>query len=160
MPDENQSSQGPVELDRLKELILLMEAHDLTEVDVQSGEQRWKLKRGQQIESIAVPQPTYAPPPAAPAGDSAAESTAKAPDDTIEITSPTVGTFYSSPSPDDPPFVKIGSKVAPDTIVCIVEAMKVFNQIQAEVSGTITETLVSNGDPVEFGQALYRVRPG
>ena len=86
--------------------------------------------------------------------------TAVVDDGTIEITSPTVGTFYSSPTPDDPPFVKIGSKVSSDTIVCIVEAMKVFNQIPAEVSGTITEVLVKNGDPVEFGQPLFRVRPG
>ena len=71
-----------------------------------------------------------------------------------------MGTFYAAPSPDDPPFVTVGTKVNPDTIVCIVEAMKVFNQIPAEVSGTIEELLVSNGDPVEFGQPLYRVRPG
>jgi acetyl-CoA carboxylase biotin carboxyl carrier protein len=81
-------------------------------------------------------------------------------DGSLTINSPTVGTFYSSPTPDDPPFVNIGSAVTPETVVCIVEAMKVFNQIPAEVSGTIIEVLVKNGDSVEFGQPLYRVRPG
>lgn len=159
MADENQSSRGPVDLDRLTELIELMEAHGLTEVDVQNGEQRWKLRRGPQDVMQMVPSGSYAaaPPPAPVAGVGEAEVVD---DGTIEITSPTVGTFYASPTPDDPPFVKIGSKVSSDTIVCIVEAMKVFNQIPAEVSGTITEVLVKNGDPVEFGQPLFRARPG
>jgi acetyl-CoA carboxylase biotin carboxyl carrier protein len=71
-----------------------------------------------------------------------------------------VGTYYASPTPDDPPFVNVGSPIQPETIVCIVEAMKVFNQIPAEVSGTIVEVLAANGDSVEFGQPLFRVRPG
>ncbi|QDT49425.1 acetyl-CoA carboxylase biotin carboxyl carrier protein [Symmachiella dynata] len=160
MTDENQSTQGPVDLARLTELIELMEAHGLTEVDVQNGEQRWKLRRGPQDVMQMVPNAAAyaAAPPPAPAG--APAEAAAVDDGTIEITSPTVGTFFTSPTPDDPPFVKIGSKVSGDTIVCIVEAMKVFNQIPAEVSGTITEVLVKNGDPVEFGQPLFRVRPG
>ncbi len=81
-------------------------------------------------------------------------------DGTVTINSPTVGTFYSSPTPDDPPFVSVGSTVLPETVVCIVEAMKVFNQIPAEVSGTVVEILVKNGDSVEFGQPLFRVRSG
>jgi len=158
MADENQSTQGPVDLARLTELIELMEAHGLTEVDVQNGEQRWKLRRGPQDVMQMVPNAAYAAPPPAPVG--APAEAAAVDDGTIEITSPTVGTFFSAPTPDDPAFVKIGSKVSSDTVVCIVEAMKVFNQIPAEVSGTITEVLVKNGDPVEFGQPLYRVRPG
>ncbi len=162
MADENQSSQGPVDLDHLTQLIELMEAHGLTEVDVQNGEQRWKLRRGFQDVMQMVPGPNYAAaPPPAPTATGGETAAGEAVDDgTIEIKSPTVGTFYSAPTPDDPPFVKIGSKVASDTIVCIVEAMKVFNQIPAEVSGTITEVLMKNGDPVEFGQPLFRVRPG
>ena len=77
----------------------------------------------------------------------------------ITIDSPTVGTFYASPTPEDPVFVQVGTSVTPDKIVCIVEAMKVFNQIPAEVSGKIVEVLVKNGDPVEFGQPLFRVDP-
>jgi acetyl-CoA carboxylase biotin carboxyl carrier protein len=69
-----------------------------------------------------------------------------------------VGTFYTSPSPESPPFVKVGQKVTPDTVVCIIEAMKVMNEIKAEVSGTITEVAAENGQPVQFGQALYRYK--
>lgn len=76
------------------------------------------------------------------------------------IKSPTVGTFYTSPTPDDPPFVSVGSKVTADTVVCIVEAMKVMNQIPAEVNGTITEVLVKDGEAIEFGQPLFRVAQG
>ena len=95
--------------------------------------------------------------PAAPAAEAAEAPAADA--GTIEIVSPTVGTFYSSPQPGDPPFVKVGDTVRADTVVCIVEAMKVFNQIPAEVSGTISKVLVNDGDPVEFGQALFLVKP-
>ena len=77
----------------------------------------------------------------------------------IDIKSPTVGTFYASPSPGEPAFVTVGSVVTPETIVCLLEAMKVFNQIPSEVSGTITAILVKSGDAIEFGQALFRVRP-
>ena len=98
--------------------------------------------------------------PAAPAAPAAPAEPATPPDDgTIEITSPTVGTFYSSPSPDEPVFVDVGSKVKPETIVCIVEAMKVFNQIPADVSGEIVKVLVNNGEPVEYGQPLFKVKP-
>ncbi|MBJ7259481.1 MAG: biotin/lipoyl-binding protein, partial [Chthoniobacterales bacterium] len=75
-----------------------------------------------------------------------------------EIPSPMVGTFYGSPSPESPAFVKVGQKVTPDSVVCIIEAMKVMNEIKAEVSGTITEVAAENGQPVQFGQALYRYR--
>ena len=78
----------------------------------------------------------------------------------VAIKSPTVGTFYEAPSPGDPPFVTVGSKVGQDTVVCIIEAMKVFNQITADVNGIVTELLVKNGDAVEFGQPLFRVRLG
>ncbi len=143
------------DLGKLKELVELMELHDLTEVSLRHGDEQWRLRRGGRDVVQMVPAPAAAM--AAPA----AESTAKAlPPGTIEITSPTVGTFYAAPTPDDPAFVNIGTKVQSDTIVCIVEAMKVFNQIPAEVSGTIVEILVKNGDPVEFGQALFRVRAG
>jgi acetyl-CoA carboxylase biotin carboxyl carrier protein len=74
-----------------------------------------------------------------------------------EITSPMVGTFYSAPSPDSPSFVSVGQAVTPDTVICIIEAMKVMNEIKAEVSGVVTEVLAENGKPVQFGQALFRV---
>ncbi|MEX0704614.1 MAG: acetyl-CoA carboxylase biotin carboxyl carrier protein [Planctomycetales bacterium] len=157
--------EGPFDLDKVRALVELMAEHDLREISLRRGDERWKLRRGPQ----EVVQMVAASPAAAPAGISSATSPAAAssapapaaePPPGVLIKSPTVGTFYSTPSPDDPPFVKIGSRVTPDTVVCIVEAMKVFNQIPAEVSGTIAEILVNNGDPVEFGQPLFRVTPG
>jgi acetyl-CoA carboxylase biotin carboxyl carrier protein len=99
-----------------------------------------------------------AAPEPAPAATQAPQASAKASTD-LEITSPMIGSFYASPSPDSPPYVEIGTKVGPETVVCIVEAMKVMNEIKAEVSGVITEILVDNAKPVEFGQAMFRVRP-
>ena len=153
----------PFDLGKLKELVELMELHDLTEVSLRRGDEQWRLRRGGRdfVQMVSAPAASMAPAQSQESVAAAAESTAKAlPPGTVEITSPTVGTFYAAPTPDDPTFVSIGSKIQPDTIVCIVEAMKVFNQIPAEVDGTIVEILVKNGDPVEFGQALFRVRVG
>lgn len=162
---EGKSAGVPLDLERLRELITLMEKHDLSEVDLQNGEQRCRLRRGPQNVSVMAAPQGYMPQPqphaAAPAPAPAAASTPAAPvnDGSIVIKSPTVGTFYASPSPDDPPFLKIGAMVKPDTVVCLIEAMKVYNQITADVSGTVTEILVNNADTVEFGQPLFRVKP-
>ncbi|MCG3179067.1 MAG: hypothetical protein BIFFINMI_01398 [Phycisphaerae bacterium] len=99
--------------------------------------------------------------PAAPAaGAAAAQAAAAAQDDLVAITSPMVGTFYAAPSPDDPPFIKTGDNVDEETVVCIVEAMKVMNEIKAEVRGTIAKILVNNGEAVEYGQPVFMVKPG
>lgn len=144
------------DLDKLKELIALMDQHGLTEISLSRGDEQWKLKRGSQEVMQLVPG-TGPAPVTSPVSDDTPE---QAPESTLPtINSPTVGTFYCSPSPDDPSFIKIGDTVSHDTIVCIVEAMKVFNQIPAELSGTIVEALVENGDPVEFGQPLFRIQP-
>lgn len=165
------SSGAPFDLGKIRELIELMEQHGVTEVNLQRGEERWRLRRGPQEVVSMVPHGAYAapvpmpmpapPPPAAPAAPAAAAPAAAAAPSRpgLVIKSPTVGTFYERPSPADPPFVQVGSRVQTDTIVCLIEAMKVFNQIPAEVSGTIAEVLVSNGDAVEFGQPLFRVDP-
>ena len=141
------------DLEKLRELIALMDEHGLTEISLSQGDQSWKLRRGG---AEAVPMVTAAPPP--PQADGGGDTP---PDEPTypTIDSPTVGTFYSAPSPDDPPFVKVGQAVSPDSVVCIVEAMKVFNQIQAETAGTIVEALVEDGDAVEFGQPLFRIQP-
>ncbi|GIS61392.1 MAG: acetyl-CoA carboxylase, biotin carboxyl carrier protein [Planctomycetaceae bacterium] len=141
------------DLEKLRELIALMDEHGLTEISLSQGDQSWKLRRGG---AEAVPMVTAAPPP--PQADGGGDTP---PDEPTypTIDSPTVGTFYSAPSPDDPPFVKVGQAVSPDSVVCIVEAMKVFNQIQAETAGTIVEVLVEDGDAVEFGQPLFRIQP-
>ena len=141
------------DLEKLRELIALMDEHGLTEISLSQGDQSWKLRR---VGAEAVPMVTAAPPP--PQADGGGDTP---PDEPTypTIDSPTVGTFYSAPSPDDPPFVKVGQAVSPDSVVCIVEAMKVFNQIQAETAGTIVEVLVEDGDAVEFGQPLFRIQP-
>ena len=166
MADDSSDSKTPDDLERIKALVELMEQHGLTEVSLRRGDETLRLRRGGHELMPLMPAPMGYPPPApftatagalAPPTGPAAESRA---DDALLIKSPTVGTFYASPSPEDPPFVTTGSRVQHDTIVCIVEAMKVFNQIPAEVSGVIVEVLVNNGDSVEFGQPLFRVRPG
>ncbi len=169
MSAEKAGSAEPFDLEKLRELITLMEEHGLTEIDLRRQDQRWKLRRGPaEVMQVvpaggfpAHPLPMAAPalPPAAAAPPAPAPAAAEA-KDTVPINSPTVGTFYEAPSPGDPPFVTVGSKVTQDSVVCIIEAMKVFNQITADVNGTITELLVKNGDPVEFGQPLFRVRLG
>ena len=159
-------SKESFDLDKLRELMELMEKHEVTEINLRHGEEQWRMRRGQEIVQavapVALPPAAAAPVAAAPAAAPAGEAPAAAPAaiDGVVIKSPTVGTFYSSPSPEDPPFVSVGDRVDKETIVCIVEAMKVFNNIPAEVNGTIAEVLVENGDSVEFGQPLYRVTPG
>jgi acetyl-CoA carboxylase biotin carboxyl carrier protein len=137
-----------------------MKEHDLNEIDLREGETRIQLRRGSDpvvtmgpVRPVAVaagvPAAADAAPPAAsPAADEAHVAIIK---------SPMVGTFYASPDPESPPYVKVGDHVGPETTVCIVEAMKVFNQIPAEVSGKIMVALVENGQSVEFGQPLYKV---
>jgi acetyl-CoA carboxylase biotin carboxyl carrier protein len=163
MPDAETSSDAPFDFDRLLALVELMEKHSLTEISLQRGSEKWRLRRAPEITAPIVtasaPAAQVLPAPA-PTAALAAAAAGPRNDGSLTINSPTVGTFYSSPTPEDPAFVNIGSAVTPETVVCIVEAMKVFNQIPAEVSGTIIEVLAKNGDSVEFGQPLFRVRPG
>jgi len=104
----------------------------------------------------SAPAPVDPPLPPSPAAEAPAAVPAVA--EGVEIKSPMVGTFYASPSPETPPFVTPGQEVTPDTVVCIIEAMKVMNEIKAEVSGTIVEVSAENGKPVEFGQTLFRLK--
>jgi acetyl-CoA carboxylase biotin carboxyl carrier protein len=100
-------------------------------------------------------QPASAPEPAA---STPAPAAAPAASGGIEIKSPMVGTFYSSPSPDSPAFVSVGQEITPDTVICIIEAMKVMNEVKAEVAGTVTEICADNGKPVQFGQVMFRLK--
>jgi acetyl-CoA carboxylase biotin carboxyl carrier protein len=163
------SGQDIFDVRKIRRLVELMKEHDLTEVDLQEGELRIQLRRGAApVQPVLVAAPA-APAPAVPSvplpsppGGASAASAAAGPKaaDTLLIKSPMVGTFYSAPDPESPPFVKVGDPIGPETVVCIVEAMKVFNQIPAEVSGRIVAVLVENGAPVEFGQPLFRVDRG
>jgi acetyl-CoA carboxylase biotin carboxyl carrier protein len=108
---------------------------------------------------VAYSEPVALAPAAAPAvAPAPAPATAPTAPSGIEIKSPMVGTFYSSPSPDAPPFVSVGQEITPDTVVCIIEAMKVMNEVKAEVAGTVTEICAENGKPVQFGQAMFRLK--
>ncbi|MBE0536941.1 MAG: acetyl-CoA carboxylase biotin carboxyl carrier protein [Phycisphaerae bacterium] len=146
------------DLKRVKELIDLMIKNDLVELEIVDGSSKIMLKRPQAGAPVVtqIPMPVAALPasPAARTEPEHAES-----EKLREITSPIVGTFYAAASPDSKPFVKPGSRVEEDTVVCIVEAMKVMNEIKAQLSGTIVEVLCKAGQAVEFGQALFRVRP-
>lgn len=140
-------------VEHIRDLIDLMEERGLSELDLQQSEQKVRLVRG------GVAPLTAAPAPVAAAPQAAAEAPA-APVDGPHIkiiTAPMVGTFYSKANPNADNFVKIGSKVSADTVVCIVEAMKVFNEIPAEISGTIVEVLASNEEAVDFGKPLFKV---
>lgn len=143
---------------RIRRLVKLMKENELTEIDLQQGELRIELKRGGS--STAAPAiPQYIP-AAAPQPPTTAPSPVAAPVDEshiVYVKSPMVGTFYSSPDPESSAFVKVGDQVHPERTVCIVEAMKVFNEIQAEVSGKIVAVLVANGESVEFGKPLFKV---
>jgi acetyl-CoA carboxylase biotin carboxyl carrier protein len=142
------------EVTKIRELIELMQEHELSEVDLKQADQRIRLRRGndQQI--------AYAPAPAAVAPAAAAVPVPEAPADDpnmVFIESPTIGTFYSRPKPESDNYVKPGDMVTPDTVVCIVEAMKMFNEITAGVSGKIVECLVENEEPVDNNKPLFKV---
>lgn len=147
-------------IDRIRDLINLMKEHELSEVDLKQGDQQIRLARGSSVPMGVAPPPVMpyvaAAPVAAPAAPAAPAADVDGPHIKL-ITSPMVGTFYCKPNPTSPDFVKVGSKVSPDTVVCTVEAMKVFNEIPAEISGTIVAVLVGNEEPVDFGRPLFKV---
>jgi acetyl-CoA carboxylase biotin carboxyl carrier protein len=164
---ENEEKGESFDLDKFRKLLQLMEKFDVSEVNLQNEEESWKIRRGPRYAAPTFTQ-GFAPAPmmqaapvAAPAAASAPAAAAAAPAAPVGITinAPAVGTFYTAASPEDPPFVTVGSVVKADTVICIIEAMKVFNQIQAEKSGRVLEVLVENGDAVGFNQPLFRIEP-
>lgn len=164
-----------IDIRKLKELVRLMVENDLTELNLQDQQETVTVKRGyggqpmvQQVPMIAAPVARAAGSAGGgesgePGGGGAAEGGGAGGGASeaglVAITSPMVGTFYSSPNPDSPAFVSAGTAVSPETTVCLVEAMKVFNEIKAETSGTVERVLVQSGQAVEFGQKLFLVRP-
>ena len=144
---------------RIRRLVDLMQDNDLTEIDLQQGDMRIQMKKASQAASL--PQavaPAYIP-SAPPATVASAPAPLAVEDESFiaYIKSPMVGTFYTSANPQSPAFVKVGDVVHPEKTVCILEAMKVFNEIQAEMSGKIVAVLVSNGEPVEYGKPLFKI---
>ena len=145
-----------MEIEDIKKLVELMVANGLSELDISDGDSKVSLRRHQG--QIVMAPATVAPAPGATA-PAAAGGAPEAQDGLIEITSPMVGTFYAASSPDSDPYVGPGTHVSPDSVVCIIEAMKVMNEIKAECSGAIVQVCVKNAQPVEYGQVLFRVKP-
>jgi acetyl-CoA carboxylase biotin carboxyl carrier protein len=154
-----------VDLKDIKAIIDLMKKNSISEFELEKQEFKIKLKRGGNgtISTVQYDEPqmvAYAPAPlAAPAPGASAPVALPAPTGEVEIKSPMIGTFYRAPSPEAGHYVEVGTEVGPETVVCIIEAMKVMNEIKAEAKGVITQVMVENAKPVEFGQALFKIRP-
>ena len=153
-----------MDLKDIKAIVDLMKKNSVTEFEMEKEGFKIRLKRGinggtpvvayedppamavlQSAAAIPVPVPAAPPPPP--------------PSNEVEIKSPMIGTFYRAPSPESAPYVEVGTEVSAETVVCIIEAMKVMNEIKAEARGVITQVLVENAKPVEFGQGLFKIRP-
>jgi acetyl-CoA carboxylase biotin carboxyl carrier protein len=151
----------PKDIKEIKTIIDLMKKNDLSIFEIEKQGFRLKLQRGPSGQAAAAaPLPTTVPPKAATTAPEAMAPLPKAIESVPlkEIVSPMVGTFYRAASPDATPFVDVGKMVTEETVVCIIEAMKVMNEIKAETSGVIAEVLAENGKPVQFGQVLFKVR--
>jgi acetyl-CoA carboxylase biotin carboxyl carrier protein len=154
-----------VDIKDIKAIIDLMKKNSITEFELERQDSKIRLKRG--LSGATSPVVQYEEVMSSPPAQSAIPISPAAPVITpqplatgeIEIKSPMIGTFYRAPSPEATSYVEIGTEVNPDTVVCIIEAMKVMNEIKAEVKGIITQVLVENAKPVEFGQPLFKVRP-
>jgi acetyl-CoA carboxylase biotin carboxyl carrier protein len=156
-----------VDLKDIKAIIDLMKKNSITEFELERQDSKIRLKRGlngggaaaqtdDYLSAIpAPPQPAVAVPAPAPVAVPPPVATGE-----VDIKSPMIGTFYRAPSPEAGNYIEVGSAVTPETVVCIIEAMKVMNEIKAEVKGVVTQVLVENAKPVEFGQPLFKVRPG
>jgi len=140
-----------METKKLKEFIKFMEDNNLNELEIEEDGKRIRLKKNSSDQPVVISQ-TPSQTPAAPENKPSESNT-------LEIKSPMVGTFYAAPSPGAKPYVEIGTAVKPGDIVCIVEAMKLMNEIKAEVGGKVVQILVENGDPIEFGQILFAIEP-
>jgi acetyl-CoA carboxylase biotin carboxyl carrier protein len=162
----NRSQEKAVDLKDIKAIIDLMKKNSITEFELERQDFKIRLKRGQAVassgeESGAIYQSPSVTPLALPGQAGAPVPVLPAPSvsNELEIKSPMVGTFYRAPSPESAPYVEVGTEVHPESVVCIIEAMKVMNEIKSEVRGVITQILIDNAKPVEFGQAIFKVRP-
>jgi acetyl-CoA carboxylase biotin carboxyl carrier protein len=152
-------------IEEIKELLQIFNESGVGELEIQRGEDRLRIKRtGVSKEYVVAAPPPVAAPAPAPVFQQATTGAPPAPPKVSEtegtlVKSPIVGTYYDSPSPDAPPFVKVGDAVEPGQVLCIIESMKLMNEIEAETGGTILAKLVENGRPVEYGEALFSIRP-
>ncbi|MDE3235003.1 MAG: acetyl-CoA carboxylase biotin carboxyl carrier protein [Bacteroidota bacterium] len=156
-----------MDLKQIHELIKIINKSNIGEISIEDKDGKVTIKqKEEQVVTVAAPQQVYnvAPPvaAAAPVAQAPAQAPAAAPakaDNLVTIKSPMIGTFYRKPSPDKPNFVEAGSEITPGKVVCIIEAMKLFNEIEAEISGTIVKILVEDNSPVEYDQPLFLVEP-
>ncbi len=153
--DCDKSQKNDNDICKINQILEIMKDNDLVEVEIKHGDDKILLKRAQPQLS-AAPMVGHTMPVSAAAPT---ESKPQKDDNLIEIKSPIIGTFYAQPSPDSDPFIEVGSAVSPQTVVCILEAMKVMNEIKAETTGTIAQIMIENGQAVEFGQVMFKVRP-
>ncbi len=158
-----------MELKDIKAIIDLMKKNSITEFELEEKDSKLRLKRGlnggpaqaqlDDSQSIAAISSPVALPPVGAASTIAPVAALPVATGEVDIKSPMIGTFYRSPSPESGSYVEVGTEVGPETVVCIIEAMKVMNEIKAEAKGVITQVLVENAKPVEFGQPLFKIRP-
>jgi len=152
-----------MDLEELEKILELMDANKLTELEYEEDGKKIRLKRedGSSPVPVAMPMPPMAPipvaVPAAPAASAAPATPSALPPNCVEFTAPLVGTFYRAPRPDSEDFVNVGDEITSDKVVCIIEAMKMMNEIKAEIKGTIREILVKNGQAIEFGEPLFLI---
>jgi len=145
-------------IEEIKELLELFNASGVGELELQRGEDRIRFRKaGLAPEVTSAPAPQAAAP--TQASDPAGAATPEADANNVQVKSPIVGTYYDAPSPDSPPFVSVGDSVEPGKVLCIIESMKLMNEIEAEVAGIVSAKLVENGRPVEYGEALFAIRP-
>jgi acetyl-CoA carboxylase biotin carboxyl carrier protein len=169
LKQEHAAPEPAFSMEDVKKLVQLLERSDVTHIEWERGAEKVVLKRGNSVGApapaapvvhaapVSAPVPAPAPAAAAPAPKAEAKPADKP---GVLVNSPFVGTFYRAPSPESPPFVDVGAKVKKGQTLCIVEAMKLMNEIESEVDGTVAEILVQNATPVEFGEPLFRIVPG
>jgi len=150
-----------VDLRELEELIRLLEKSSLQELEIEDDTRRIRLNKGAPapVAAAVAPAPAAAPPAPNPAGPDAGDGDTPEDDGLVTINSPMIGTFYAASAPGEPIFVQVGDVITPDQTVCIVEAMKIMNEVPAKLAGVVERILVENGEPVEFGQPLFALRP-
>lgn len=151
-------------IDEIKELIQLVLESEVAELEVARGDDRVRIRRNAEAREIVLPAAAAAPAPQPAANSMPAPAPVASPQAAQEesfdyLKSPIVGTFYEAPAPDADPFVKVGDHVSHGQVLCIIESMKLMNEIESEISGTVVRKLVENGRPVEYGEALFAIRP-
>lgn len=158
-----------MEYKQIQELIKFVNKSNITELSIEEGDFKLKVKQGQQNPVLVSPAPPAVAAVAAPAPAAAAPAPAESPvaatekpktdSEYIPVKSPMIGTFYRSPSPDKPPYIEVGDEIHPGQVVCIIEAMKLFNEIESEVSGRVVKVMAEDASPVEYDQVLFLVEP-